>query len=107
MTEFLSPPEMLFEYETNVVGCQYYHHSNNVEPGDTLVIFREPTNRYDKNAIQVLFGNKCVGYINRILAAEICGYLDSNIIYMEAECIHKRSVFELGIRLRGFFVLKI
>jgi hypothetical protein len=98
---------MLFEYDTNVVGCQYYYNSNNVEPGDALCLFREPTNRYDKNAIQVLHQNKIVGYINRILAADICGYLDSNIIYMEAECVHKRTSFEIGIKIKGYSVLKI
>jgi hypothetical protein len=98
---------MLFEYDTAVVGCQYYFQSNNVEPGDSLVIFRETTNKYDKNAIQVLFRNHCVGYINRILAAEICGYLDGHIIYMEAECIHRRSAFEIGIKIRGYSVLEI
>jgi hypothetical protein len=107
MPVVLSKEEIIFEYETAVVGCQYYYQSNNVEPGNDLVIFREPTNRHDKNAIQVLYRNHCVGYLNRLIAAEICGYLDGHIIYMEAVCIHRRSVYEIGIKIKGYSVLKI
>ena len=45
--------------------------------GDTLILEREPTNIYDKNAIKVLLPDKRhVGYINKTLARDLSEAMD-------------------------------
>ena len=98
---------MLFEYNTEIAGSNYYFESVYVEPGDALVIFRDRDNKHDKNALQILHKNKLVGYVKRQIAAEICAQLEINIVYMECECTYIRSSYDIGIKILGFLILRI
>ena len=53
-----------------------------VKTGDTLNVTREPTNAYDRNAIQATFGkaNLKVGHISREIAASLAPLMDSKLI---------------------------
>lgn len=47
--------------------------------GESFWLKREPTNKYDANAIQVGMFNRILGYIPRGLAAELAPKLDAGV----------------------------
>ena len=65
------------ELESPVMGIPYYDPliAANVREGDELVLKSEPDNRFDPNAIQVIYGDKQIGYVERdkaqIIAREL------------------------------------
>lgn len=66
--------------ETKVVGVTFNNRQSVVAQlrlGETLFLRRDPTNPYDRNAIQVVRQNgQQVGFISRLLAASIAPMLD-------------------------------
>lgn len=94
---------MLFEYITEVLGSQSYFESQKVEAGDAIVLEREPTNKYDYNAIKVLWCKKTIGYINKKLAAEISFRLNDEV-YLQAECISSNP-FSIVIKVQGYLLV--
>ena len=48
-----------------------------VEEGDGLDLVPEPDNKYDPNAIKVLWEGTMIGYIPRVFSAEVAGLLES------------------------------
>lgn len=94
---------MLFEYITEVLGSQSYFESQKVEAGDAIELVREPLNKYDYNAIKVLWCKKTIGYINKKLAAEISFRLDDEV-YLQAECISSNP-FSIVIKVQGYLLV--
>jgi len=94
---------MLFEYITEVIGSQSYFESQKVEAGDALELIREPANKYDYNAIKVLWCKKTIGYINKKLAAEINFRLDDEV-YLQSECISSNP-FSIVIKVQGYLLV--
>lgn len=47
--------------------------------GQPLELVREPTNKYDANAVMVCFGKRQIGYLPRGLAAEVAPLMDKGI----------------------------
>jgi hypothetical protein len=73
--ELLRRPELVLE--APVTGIPYYDLlvASNIREGDELVLKPEPENRFDSNAIQVLFAGMQIGYVEResahIIAREL------------------------------------
>lgn len=47
------------------------------EPGDPVELLREPDNKFDANAILVLWGNEDIGYLPRDDAALVAPHIDA------------------------------
>ena len=47
-----------------IAGISFYQKNlENINFESQLILKAEPTNKYDKEAIQILFDNKCIGYV--------------------------------------------
>ncbi|QRW08198.1 SWI/SNF-related matrix-associated actin-dependent regulator of chromatin subfamily A member 3-like 3 [Ceratobasidium sp. AG-Ba] len=74
--------DMYLSFQSQVVGIQYY--DGLVGPGEQVNLVREPTNKYDRNAIQVMnMRLKQVGHIPRQTAANLAPLIDQNLILVE------------------------
>ncbi|KAG6873428.1 hypothetical protein C0995_015853 [Termitomyces sp. Mi166 len=88
---------------TNVVGIQYY--TGLVGPGEQVMLIREPSNRYDRNAIQVKnIGQVQVGHIPRGVSAKLAPLLDNHLVTVEGVIndgnLTGRFSYTLSITLR-------
>ena len=68
--------DVVGEAATNEDGTKRQDILREVTPGDKVRLVREPTNRFDPNAIGVWLDEGQVGYLNRDDAAELAGHLD-------------------------------
>lgn len=59
---------------TKIAGVQYYR--GEASPGEKVVLRREPTNKYDRNAIAVanVMGQQ-MGHIPRTIAGKLAPYV--------------------------------
>ncbi|KAG7098689.1 hypothetical protein E1B28_000603 [Marasmius oreades] len=74
--------ELYCELMTKVVGIQYY--KGLVGPGEEVVLRREPSNKYDRNAICVSnIGGSQVGHLPRDVVARLAPMLDAGKIIIE------------------------
>ncbi|KAG6918560.1 hypothetical protein DXG01_013650 [Tephrocybe rancida] len=74
--------ELFCNMNTNVVGIQYY--KGLVGPGEQVALVREPGNRYDRNAIQVMnIGRVQVGHLPRQVAQKLAPLLDDHLVSVE------------------------
>ncbi|CAE6540591.1 unnamed protein product [Rhizoctonia solani] len=74
--------DFYLSFQSSVVGIQYY--DGLVGPGEQVALVREPTNRYDRNAIQVMnIGLKQVGHIPKQTAANLAPLIDREFILVE------------------------
>lgn len=51
--------------------------------GEPLFLLHDPTNEYDKNAVEVFWNGDHIGYINRDMAAEIASLVDEEYVHAE------------------------
>jgi SWI/SNF-related matrix-associated actin-dependent regulator of chromatin subfamily A3 len=85
-----------------IVGVRYYNGYATV--GEMVVCRREPNNRYDSNAIQVLnVQGEQIGHIPRTLASKLAKYMDNRSLMLEAVLTGNKGAFDcpLAIRLYG------
>jgi hypothetical protein len=65
----------------SLVGSSFYPGAGNIiaklGPGQQLRVVREPTNKYDANAIAVHYFNQKIGHFPRGFAAEIAPLMDA------------------------------
>lgn len=61
---------------TNHCTPEAQAHLKTLKPGDALVLVREPTNEFDKNAVAIYAGAHKVGYIPKAKNAVLAQYLD-------------------------------
>ncbi|CAE6341818.1 unnamed protein product [Rhizoctonia solani] len=74
--------DFYLSFQSSVVGIQYY--DGLVGPGEQVALVREPGNRYDRNAIQVMnIGMRQVGHIPRQVAANLAPLIDRELILVE------------------------
>ncbi|KAJ1306199.1 hypothetical protein OPQ81_010908 [Rhizoctonia solani] len=74
--------DFYLSFQSSVVGIQYY--DGLVAPGEQVALVREPTNKYDRNAIQVMnIGLRQVGHIPRQTAANLAPLIDRELILVE------------------------
>ncbi|OXG23958.1 DNA repair protein Rad5 [Cryptococcus neoformans Tu259-1] len=73
-------------FRSDVVGVQYYR--GLVGRGEYVLLRREPTNKWDSNAVQVVnAGGSQVGHIPRAVAANLAILMDRNQISVEGRMI--------------------
>ena len=77
--------------EFYIAGVKFHNLAtaiNKIKEGDKLLIVPEPTNKFDPNAIKLLFedekANVMLGYIPKIFSSEISASLD---LELDLECI--------------------
>jgi hypothetical protein len=93
----------MWDLETVVVGMQYHHKQLNFsidenfkwedEDGhrvgyrleNEFTLRREPNNKYDKHAVQVLMDGDLIGYIPKETARDISKEMDKGIIFEIAD----------------------
>ncbi|KAE9411346.1 hypothetical protein BT96DRAFT_952431 [Gymnopus androsaceus JB14] len=74
--------ELIVSMATQVVGIQYYR--GLVGNGEEVIITREPTNQYDRNAIRVdNIGHAQVGHLPRAVASKLAPLMDSRSVTVE------------------------
>ena len=84
--------------DVKVVGCRFY--SGYVTTGEMVVVTREPSNQYDRNAIQVdnVNGEK-IGHIPRATAAKLASFMDNRLLRVEACTTGPKDYYECPIRV--------
>ena len=74
---------MQADRSVGIVGTSFYPGAWNLlkrlRSGNQLRVVRQPTNKYDKNAIGVFWGSKQLGHVPRGLAAELAPVMDAGI----------------------------
>ncbi|KAG8948964.1 hypothetical protein FRC04_009165 [Tulasnella sp. 424] len=74
--------EVYVAFPTKIVGVQYYR--GMVGAGELVSVVREPTNRYDSNAIRVLNASETqVGHLPRPVAAKLAPLMDQGRVSVE------------------------
>jgi hypothetical protein len=67
--------------QASIVGSSFHPGSSawlpRLKAGQQLRLAREPTNKYDPNAISVHVFQQCLGYVPRGLAAELAPIMDA------------------------------
>jgi hypothetical protein len=75
---------MQVERVVGIVGTSFYPGAWNLlqrcKAGCPLRVERQPQNKYDKNAIAVLWGGKQLGHVPRGLAAELAPMMDAGTV---------------------------
>ncbi|KAF2710432.1 hypothetical protein K504DRAFT_430964 [Pleomassaria siparia CBS 279.74] len=84
-----------------IVGCQYYRGMATI--GEVVIARREPHNRYDSNAIQVLnVRGEQIGHIPRGPASKLAKYMDDRSLLLETQITgSKHYDCPIEIRLYG------
>ncbi|PGH01214.1 hypothetical protein AJ79_07985 [Helicocarpus griseus UAMH5409] len=86
---------------TKVVGLRYYNGHATV--GEYVTMKREPSNRYDPNAIRVdnVMGVQ-IGHIPRTIASKLAPYMDSRSLLVEGVLSGNKGVYDCPIDLKLF-----
>ncbi|RAL10024.1 DEAD/DEAH box helicase [Aspergillus homomorphus CBS 101889] len=89
------------DLHTKIVGVRYYRGYATI--GEHVIVKREPTNQYDRNAIRVdnVMGNQ-IGHIPRTMAAKLAKYLDSRSLLAEGMLTGVIGAYDCPIVLRLF-----
>lgn len=86
---------------TKIVGVRFYKGFAN--PGEYILMRREPGNAYDSNAIRIdnVAGNQ-IGHIPRTMAAKLAKYMDNGWLYMEGRLAGEIGFYECPLEVRMF-----
>ncbi|PVF99077.1 hypothetical protein CPB86DRAFT_784078 [Serendipita vermifera] len=80
--ENVNEEEMYVTLSTEVVGVQYY--DGMVGIGEQVDLLRQPTNQYDRNAIQVVnISGRQVGHLPRLVASRLAPLMDQDLVSVE------------------------
>ncbi|KKZ66165.1 hypothetical protein EMCG_01142 [[Emmonsia] crescens] len=84
---------------TKVVGLRYY--TGHATIGEYVTIKREPSNRYDPNAIRVdnVMGAQ-IGHLPRTIASKLAPYMDSRSLLIEGILSGDKGFYECPIDLK-------
>ncbi|QRW25469.1 SNF2 family amino-terminal protein [Rhizoctonia solani] len=75
--------DFYLSFQSSVVGVQYYDGLGS-RAWEQVALVREPTNKYDRNAIQVMnIGMRQVGHIPRQVAANLAPLIDRELVLVE------------------------
>ncbi|KAI0140058.1 SNF2 family N-terminal domain-containing protein [Hypoxylon sp. NC0597] len=94
----VSSYELYGTLDNKIVGVRYY--DGVVNPGEKVLLRREPSNPYDRNAIRVdnVMRNQ-IGHIPAKVALKIAPYIDRNEISLEGVLTGDKNTFDCPIRL--------
>jgi len=84
------------EFTSSCVGIRHY--SGTLKIGELAELYREPTNKYDPNAIAVFNKGVQVGHIQRYDAAKFAPMMDKGDFFV-AECIGAPDKFNYLLKL--------
>lgn len=74
---------MLIRKQFSIAGSSFHAgaagYIGRLQPKHPLSIVREPTNKYDPNAVAVMWGRAMLGYVPRGLAAQLAPLIDKGV----------------------------
>jgi HIRAN domain len=74
-------------YQENLISIFGTYTEDGIDVRSTAFLVREPSNKYDKNAIKCMIDGKLVGHVNREDAEDISSNLDSEgVNELKVEC---------------------
>ncbi|KAJ4316020.1 hypothetical protein N0V94_005647 [Neodidymelliopsis sp. IMI 364377] len=86
-------------FQNKIVGVRYYNGYATV--GEMVICKREPQNRYDRNAIQVLnVQGEQIGHIPKTWASRLAKYMDNRSLLVEAHITGHKGEFDCPVELR-------
>ncbi|KAF2832307.1 hypothetical protein CC86DRAFT_366141 [Ophiobolus disseminans] len=84
-----------------IVGVRHYNGYATV--GEMVVVRREPSNAYDRNAIRVLnVQGAQIGHLPRVVAAKLAKYMDNRSLLIEAHITGPKGEFECPLELKFY-----
>ncbi|MCJ1475579.1 hypothetical protein MMC13_004242 [Lambiella insularis] len=87
--------------ETKIVGVQYY--TGYATIGEHAIIKREPTNRYDSNAIRVINVQRDqIGHIPRQVAAKLAAYMDAGDLLVDGTLTGQVGTYDCPMTVHLF-----
>lgn len=87
--------------DTKIVGVQYYRGLAN--PGEYVILRRQPSNQYDSNAICVEnVQRQQIGHIPRDVAKKLAPYIDKGDLKMEGSLAGRIAQYDCPITLKLF-----
>ncbi|KAI0160917.1 SNF2 family N-terminal domain-containing protein [Hypoxylon sp. FL1284] len=90
--------ELYSTADNKIVGVRYY--KGLVNPGEKVLIYREPSNRFDKNAIRVdNVMREQIGHLPRTLAEKLAPYMDANQLVVEGVLTGHKGEYDCPLRL--------
>jgi SWI/SNF-related matrix-associated actin-dependent regulator of chromatin subfamily A3 len=93
--------ELYGSVDTEIVGCRFYN--GHVTPMEMVLLRREPHNRYDSNAIQVLnVRNEQIGHIGKNLASKLAPFMDNHTLRVEGFTTGQKSYYSCPLAVRLF-----
>jgi SWI/SNF-related matrix-associated actin-dependent regulator of chromatin subfamily A3 len=96
--EYGDAPSQVGRIDGKVVGLRYY--DGFATQGEAVMILREPSNAFDRNAIRVnnVQGTQ-IGHLPRGLAAQLAPYIDSRSLLVEGVLAGEKGVYDCPISL--------
>lgn len=86
---------------TKIVGVQYYRGYAN--PGEQILMRREPGNPYDSNAIRVdNVARTQIGHIPRRIAAKLAKFMDNSYLHVEGELAGDIGTFDCPLTVHMY-----
>ncbi|KAK2742316.1 hypothetical protein FQN57_005404 [Myotisia sp. PD_48] len=84
-----------------IVGVRYY--SGHATYGEAVTVKREPTNRYDHNAVRIdnVMGHQ-IGHLPRTLVSKLAPYIDSKDLIVEATLAGVIGAYDCPVTLKLF-----
>ncbi|KAJ5775237.1 uncharacterized protein N7511_000248 [Penicillium nucicola] len=84
-----------------IVGVRFY--GGRANPNERVIVKREPTNKYDRNAIRVdnVMGAQ-IGHIPRAMAAKLAPYMDAHDLVVEGELTGPIGGFTCPVAVKLF-----
>ncbi|KAF1929812.1 uncharacterized protein M421DRAFT_419589 [Didymella exigua CBS 183.55] len=82
-----------------IVGVRF--HNGYATVGEMVICRRQPQNRFDRNAIEVLnVQGEQIGHIPKTWAAKLAKYMDNRSLLVEAQIIGPKGDFDCPIEIR-------
>lgn len=97
--ESSSPPlELYGSLDNKIVGVRYYN--GIATPGELVILRREPSNMYDRNAVRVdnVMGAQ-IGHMPRKVVEKLAPYIDNGDLVLEGAITGEKGSFDCPIRL--------
>ncbi|KAH7328114.1 SNF2 family N-terminal domain-containing protein [Stachybotrys elegans] len=103
LTQGPDGPETEFygSLESKIVGVQYY--DGEATPGEVVLSRREPTNKYDHNAIRMdNVMHRQIGHLPRKVVEKLAPYIDRGDITLEVEITGRKTQWDCPVELSLF-----
>lgn len=86
---------------TKIVGIQYYR--GNANPGEQILMRREPGNPFDRNAIRIdNVSGQQIGHIPRQMAAKLAKYIDNRWLHLEGQLAGNKGAYDCPLTVHMY-----